>query len=458
MRKFMSLALAVAFVLGISIFLAIGNDGTYLKWDVGQDGTFDTSVTVPVGNAVTVDLYATDIPASSKGASSFEIGEEFNWYKGMNHDPSWLQCNSVTIDNTDWPQFTYIDWTSDPRNINAGGGAPLGKSYYGDKKLMTIEFQCLDPGSEKFDFTDTSPDVERFRLGESGGGNFDVDRQTYALTITCSDGGVSPAYADSHNYTQSGQPPRYCPPGPPRAPIGVHPEYALGSPDEKGTGWGPKTGELILGFPSPLKNVEGDDLTIWHVGDGTPKIWVSTQLENPDYWHEIGSLPASQEWRTDSFEFGNLDIIHYVKVEEWQSGQHTCHFIDAMGDQGATPPQVYIKINGQDGPVILHQSDTLSLAIAVDNKGITDDADWWLAVNIPSFGLYFFTPEGWTDAWLPVLQYPLFYIPLTDLFEFPVSVLPSGPYTFYFVVDTNMDGNLSVDNLYFDYIEVNIEP
>ncbi|HDN59848.1 MAG TPA: hypothetical protein ENF20_07810 [Candidatus Marinimicrobia bacterium] len=57
-----------------------------------------------------------------------------------------------------------------------------------------------------------------------------------------------------------------------------------------------------------------------------------------------------------------------------------------------------IKINGSDKPVTLHQSDTLTITIVLDNNEQTDNADWWLAAETP-FGLYFFTFEGWTTEW-----------------------------------------------------------
>lgn len=474
MKRFKSFSalMAMVFVLGIYVSSAIGATAN-LKWDVDNDpSNYETTVTVPVGNTVTVDLYATDIDSNSSGVSSFVVGERFNWYKGMNHDPSWLQCNSITID-PNWPQFTFTDWTSSPGNINAGGAAPLGEGYKGDKKLMTIEFQCLAAGSETFDFTETSPDIEKFRLGKLGGGEYTVDTTAYALTITCGEGGgptTSLTYANSHSYTQSGQPPRYWKVGkttkPP--PKGVHPEYAQGEPDGMLTGWSPETGQLILGLPSPLKNVDGADLTVWHFGKpDVADVYVSTQSTDPSDWHLLGALSESPfgTVKKDTFDFGSLDNVYFVKIDKRAGGYHTGHYIDAVaGVPGAAPavPQVDIKINGQDGPLSLHQSDPFTLCIAVNNNGITDDADWWLVANTPA-GLYFFTAQGWKTDWMPGYQGPLFYFDPVPLFQ-DSSIsglgLPAQPgtYTFYFGVDTVKDGQLTFDKLSYDYIEMKVEP
>ena len=48
-----------------------------------------------------------------------------------------------------------------------------------------------------------------------------------------------------------------------------------------------------------------------------------------------------------------------------------------------------IKVNGSDGPITLDQNDTLTITVSLNNNGITDNADWWLAADTP-FGLYFY--------------------------------------------------------------------
>ena len=302
MKKLMFLILAMFFVFGMSVSLAIAAD-CYLKWK--ESGSYKTTVTKNVGETVTVELWVTDI-LKDPGASSFEVGYTGDTTVGMKYDTNVLQCNSVTVNTDDWPLFTYADWTTTPGRINAGGCAPLGVGHKGDKKLITIEFQCLSEGSEKFDFTE----VERFYLGKLGEGSFDVDKGTYALTINCG---------------------------------------------------------------------------------------------------------------------------HPVKK-----------------------PEVDIKANGQDGPITLNQSDKLTVTISLNNNGITDNADFWLAAVTP-FGLYFFTFDGWTDAWVPGYQGPLCYLDSYDVIaDMPISGLPAGPYTIYFGVDTVMDGNVTWDKAVYDTVEVNI--
>ena len=114
-----------------------------------------------------------------------------------------------------------------------------------------------------------------------------------------------------------------------------------------------------------------------------------------------------------------------------------------------------IKVNGSDGPITLSQSDILNITVSLDNNGRTDNADWWLAADTP-FGLFFFTFDSWTDAWVPGYQGPLFYLDSFEVFNMPVLGLPAGTYTLYFGVDIVMDGNVTWDSAYYDTVEVNI--
>ena len=118
-------------------------------------------------------------------------------------------------------------------------------------------------------------------------------------------------------------------------------------------------------------------------------------------------------------------------------------------------PTPDIKANGSDGPITLYQNDTLTITVSLNNNGITDNADWWLAADTP-FGLYFYTFSGWVPYTEPAYQHALFYLPTYEVFSTPVSGLPAGTYTLYFGIDTVMDGDITWDSLYYDTVEVNI--
>ena len=114
-----------------------------------------------------------------------------------------------------------------------------------------------------------------------------------------------------------------------------------------------------------------------------------------------------------------------------------------------------IKVNGSDGPITLNQWDTITVTVTLNNNGITNNADWWLATQTP-FGLYFYTYSGWVPHTQPTHQGTLFYLDSYEVFTAPVFGLPSGAYALSFGVDTNMDRNITWDCLYYDTVEANV--
>lgn len=136
---------------------------------------------------------------------------------------------------------------------------------------------------------------------------------------------------------------------------------------------------------------------------------------------------------------------------------------NAPGSWSTVPisPVPDIKVNSADGPLTLAASDTLRLSLHLDNNGLTEYADWWLAGNSPyaDHGLLFWIPTaGWTYAWRPAYQGRLYNMRDFSSPTIPVSVLAPGRYKLYFGVDLVMDGDVTWSQLYVDSIELNIVP
>ncbi|MFC1523282.1 Ig-like domain-containing protein [Thermodesulfobacteriota bacterium] len=114
-----------------------------------------------------------------------------------------------------------------------------------------------------------------------------------------------------------------------------------------------------------------------------------------------------------------------------------------------------IKANGSDGPITITQGDLLTVTVALDpGSQAGEDADWWGILSSPFGWFYYSLPSGWHRGQTFADQAPLDSLISHDVFN--RSDLPIGLYTFYFGVDLLMNGDLDVDQVYYDTVEVNI--
>ena len=169
-----------------------------------------------------------------------------------------------------------------------------------------------------------------------------------------------------------------------------------------------------------------------------------------------GNIDETTTANTTTYTYQNAGT-HNAKVTivDNENATSVSDPISITVSSGLNEPQSDIEVNNSDGPITLNQLDTLIVTVALNNNGITENADWWLAADTP-FGLYFFTFEGWTTDWIPAYQGPLFPLDSYEVLNMPVSGLPPGTYTLYFGVDTYMDRNVTWDSVYYDTVVVNI--
>lgn len=78
-------------------------------------------------------------------------------------------------------------------------------------------------------------------------------------------------------------------------------------------------------------------------------------------------------------------------------------------------------------------------------------ADWWVLAQAPG-GLYFWNPQSgaWSKAYRPSYQEPVRDLPAQVVLRAPR--LPPGKYTFYFAIDTAMNGKLDRQAILYDSV------
>ena len=204
--------------------------------------------------------------------------------------------------------------------------------------------------------------------------------------------------------------------------------------------------------------------------------WYVDPTNNSPYTYNHGYVDPADAWRT-IMAYGN-DCAGCTRIQYW-SNPNVQYGGKAMGiaegqpqaadnrktlnntaatvanfRQSANAFTIDIKANSSDGPVTISQSEPLSIAINLNAAGNTDNADWWVLGNTPMGWYRFAVPGGWGPGISVTHQGPLF-----DLASYTVlnaTGLPLGDYTFYFGVDTVMNGSLDLGQMTYDSVNVSI--
>lgn len=205
-----------------------------------------------------------------------------------------------------------------------------------------------------------------------------------------------------------------------------------------------------------------DDVGVFRVGSSTNEFYFDIGLTGgqaeyslSDYglsgYGNAGDIPIIGDWDSD----GDDNIgVYRPSTEEFFTNNNVPNI--------SANPVPDIKANGSDGPITIEKSNTLSVNVSlIAGSGMGIDCDWWVVVATP-FGWYYFDVGTMNWIYAGSSYTDLSYThqgPLFNLSPFEVlniSGLPEGTYTFYFAIDTNMNGSLDSDQLYYDAVSVNI--
>jgi len=122
-----------------------------------------------------------------------------------------------------------------------------------------------------------------------------------------------------------------------------------------------------------------------------------------------------------------------------------------------------ILINNSDEVLTLNNQSIANLSLQLTNPEdfMNIDADWWLVME-NTLGLSYY--ELATNTWVhgsnlqqlqPSYQGALIDLPKTQLLT--LNNLTTGSSRIYFGVDTNMNGSIDFNVLYYDMIEINVK-
>ncbi len=119
-----------------------------------------------------------------------------------------------------------------------------------------------------------------------------------------------------------------------------------------------------------------------------------------------------------------------------------------------------IRVNGFRHDFSSSAADPLSIGLSLEpGAQAGTNADWWIVAQSGDLTAYYdLAASNWIIGPLaPSRQGALTAIPSETVFRAPGSALPAGEYTFYFGVDTEMNGQLDIASLKFDSVVLTLE-
>jgi len=176
-------------------------------------------------------------------------------------------------------------------------------------------------------------------------------------------------------------------------------------------------GQVVAGFPKAMNGPSISGVAAGDIdGDGLFELVAATW----DGWVHAWDTPSpalagSADWPLRGVNARNTGVY----------GAHDSPIPD-------------IKVDGQDGPLTIPSTQTVSMTLELDagvKKG--EDHDWWIGAVLNGSALYCWSiPTGWTYCanWNPIRAYGG---PLTDLDGYLLhqGTIPAGSWRFVFAID-----------------------
>jgi len=179
------------------------------------------------------------------------------------------------------------------------------------------------------------------------------------------------------------------------------------------------------------------------------EVWRHTSSNSGSASQISSSNPTGTSYDDISATAG---IMYYYWVKALNPNSTSCFSGGNSGYCGSINHVVgpVIKANGYAGDISINRGANLSIAVQID-PGEYDgiNVDWWIITLAGSSWYYLNSAIQWTPFegnllnCHPVLQGPLFNLPATEVLN--MTGLSTGSYTFWFAVDSPMDGILNLD-------------
>jgi len=191
---------------------------------------------------------------------------------------------------------------------------------------------------------------------------------------------------------------------------------------------------------------DGDDLTYllaYSKNGGNDWIPIASDLKETCY-----------AWTTKGLPPGDQYMVKVIATDGMNTTEDKSNKTFSMFKPAPVPD---IRVNQSDGPLVLTRSETVTISLSLANNGWTNLVDWWFVMGTP-VGVYSLTPFAWKAGLTPFYQGRLYNLPAFSFPPIPLAGLPAGQYHLVFGIDTNADGEVTWESVYYDFVTINVTP
>jgi len=160
---------------------------------------------------------------------------------------------------------------------------------------------------------------------------------------------------------------------------------------------------------------------------------------------------TNQPWMT-----GAKDVDGKTRMQDGNGDGKTV--VDIGASEFGTAPRLVITANGFNAPLTVVAGERVQVAITVNKGAGAANKDWWMLHETPDTSWHYYDAAAslWKTAFMVTYKGPFASMGVTPMLD--STTLPVGTNSFFFGVDSKMDGILQLDKLIYDGVQVIVTP
>ncbi|MEI6515044.1 MAG: Ig-like domain-containing protein, partial [bacterium] len=169
-----------------------------------------------------------------------------------------------------------------------------------------------------------------------------------------------------------------------------------------------------------------------------------------------GTSPCIDAGTNQTWMTGAKDVDGKTRLQDGNGDGKT--IVDIGACEFGTAPRLVITANGFNAPLTVAAGERVQVAITVNKGQGVSNKDWWMLQETPDANWQYYDAASslWQKSIKVTYKGPFASMGVTPMLD--STTLPVGTNSFFFGVDSKMDGILQIDKLIYDSVQVIVTP